>query len=766
MSERIAFDVETSRVLEILSSEIYDSPKAFLRENVQNAYDAVLMRCTAEGLSLSGRSIEITVAGRELRVRDDGIGMTEEVLRNNFWKAGSSGKKSALARESGVIGTFGIGAMANFGVCSRLRVETRHIGSAGTLVSSAVREQLRIAQDCVTLERVGDEREPGTLIVAELDDEFTLGVDEACDYLAPYVRFLPVPVRVNGRVVSCESYEGALGRRSEGFETIASRRVSGGIYAGNLRIGVDGQGRVLAELSDISLNGTPIEGDVFLVQQGTQTFGFRNLFGLAPIPIPGHYGLGGFVNLSILHPTAGREAVSRDGIRQVGEMVGVIEKEVSDTVAETDIADTNQQFQQYILAHGMTDLARNVTVPVLPEREPVALGQVVEHGRGKQLRYYAGRDPVVMGRFANERSNVLHLSQGNPRRGLQHRYLSEIARIEPIPDEILVERIPATELTLEEAMFLVQLRGVLLDDYLMADVDAAFASISHGVAFDVQSAGNELAISIARDTPAARTVIECYATARDVFEGFMKDFVREHLYTLIRDHVPSSRRQGRDALYERLKRNKELVRLQEEDYGPIEAVLSDYLAGKAELEDVLRTSRGRPSAQVQTVTAQQVGRGEEEFAEIIGAPSGPSAPGNEWEPSPPILREDIESDMKVLMVDREHPKLNNFRMFLALSDRMVRREGEFLRWPHTTKVIWGAHRIIFIFGDESGELSLYYDVELRTPLDVGLTGGSMFPTTTIITKKRTFVPVPRLLQPAFEVSEGGKEFYVRFDTIP
>ena len=33
--ERIAFDVETSRVLQILSSEIYDSPRAFLRENVQ-----------------------------------------------------------------------------------------------------------------------------------------------------------------------------------------------------------------------------------------------------------------------------------------------------------------------------------------------------------------------------------------------------------------------------------------------------------------------------------------------------------------------------------------------------------------------------------------------------------------------------------------------------------------------------------------------------------------------------------------------------------
>ena len=57
--EHIAFDVETERVLQILSSEIYDSPKAFLRENVQNAYDAILMRCTAKNLPIHERKIEI-----------------------------------------------------------------------------------------------------------------------------------------------------------------------------------------------------------------------------------------------------------------------------------------------------------------------------------------------------------------------------------------------------------------------------------------------------------------------------------------------------------------------------------------------------------------------------------------------------------------------------------------------------------------------------------------------------------------------------------
>ena len=42
----------------------------------------------------------------------------------------------------------------------------------------------------------------------------------------------------------------------------------------------------------------------------------------------------------------------------------------------------------------------------------------------------------------------------------------------------------------------------------------------------------------------------------------------------------------------------------------------------------------------------------------------------------------------------------------------------------------------------------------------------MFPTTTIITKDRIYVPVPKVLEPAFQIVGGAKEFYVRFDTIP
>src|SRR6266704_1673583 len=628
--ELIAFDVETERILQILSSEIYDSPKAFLRENVQNAYDAILMRCTAQGLPIADRRIEITIEKVKLTIRDDGIGMTDEVLKNNFWKAGSSGKKSELAQRAGVIGTFGIGAMANFGVCTALQVETRHIESGVTLISSARRADLRIAQNCIDLERVADERGPGTTITADLDPSFAIDDTAACEYLSQYARFLPVPVLVNGRLISQQLFEETLGNKGAGFDQIASRPVSRGEFSGNLRTLVNPQARVLVRLDGISLNGNPLSGEAFFVQQGGQTLGFRNLFGLAPIPVSGVYEFGGIVNLNILHPTAGREALSRESIQHVANLVSLIEGEASKDLAEEGAANQNQHFQQYILSQSLIHLGKHVRITVLPANHEVALGEVKDYEPSKTNHFYSGRDPTILQRFASEQANLFHVSQANPRRNLQLRYLSEISKINEVPEKTIVDRILATKLTLDEAMFLVRLRGILLDDYFMPDVDAAFATISHGVAFHVEQKGDVLHISIARDMPDVRMVVESYRAAPEVFHGFAKDFVRQHLYPQIRDHVPSSTRQGRDALYRRLKENEELFRYEQTDFGDVEALLADYLAGKTDLEQVLRSSGGHGSGQRQEVRKEQVGTVEQELPDIIQSPSD-SPPRNEYE---------------------------------------------------------------------------------------------------------------------------------------
>ena len=761
---QIAFEVETSRILEILSSQIYDSPKAFLRENVQNAYDAILMRCFAKGLPLAERSIAITVVGNHLTVSDDGIGMTEDTLTSSFWKAGSSGKHTELAHRSGVIGTFGIGAMANFGVCSALRVETRHVDSNVTLISSARRADLRIAEDCIDLRDLLDGRPPGTTIVAELDPQYSVTPDQVATYLRQYVRFLPVPVAVNGRVISQEVFDDTLGARAEGFEPIASRQVARAGFAATLHVSTDPASRLLTRLTHLSLNGTPCAGEVFLVQQGGVTHGFRNLFGLAPIPVSGHYRFGGFVNLDLLHPTAGREALSRQSIQHVNTLVNLIEAEATVDVSRTPAADRNLHFQRYVAAYRSFSLARRVTITVLPSDTEVELGNVATYQDEKSRHYYSGRDKTIVNRFAGERANLFQVSQAAPRRTLQLGVLSSIDALQEVPDRALLDRISSLELSFEEAMFLVRLRGILLSDYLMADVDVAFATISHGVSFHVDTEAEKIRIAIARDLPAAAKVIQCYGTARDVFGGFVRDFVREYLYPHIRQYVPSSRKQGHDGLLKRLQRSKHLFRLKEEDYGPIEAVLTDYLAGRAEFSDVLRAARQGSLVQHQHVTRDQVGTVNQEVPGIVGGEHPVS--GDADDAAPPIIRADVESEMKVLTIGEEHPSLSGHRMFLALSDRLVVEQGEFMHWPHTTRLIWGRHRVTYIFTEATGRLSLYYDIELESPLDSEQTGGAMVPTATIVTKNRVFVPVPDNLHTAFEITNGEKEFVVRFDTIP
>jgi hypothetical protein len=94
-----------------------------------------------------------------------------------------------------------------------------------------------------------------------------------------------------------------------------------------------------------------------------------------------------------------------------------------------------------------------------------------------------------------------------------------------------------------------------------------------------------------------------------------------------------------------LKENEELFRYEQSDFGAVESLLEDYLTGKTDFEQVLRSSGGRGAGQRQEVRKEQVGRVEEELPDIIGSPDE-SPPGNKYEAVPPILRPEMTSVMK------------------------------------------------------------------------------------------------------------------------
>jgi molecular chaperone HtpG len=124
MENTFKVGLDFARVLEAISRNIYDTPLAFIRENVQNAVDAVRVQALRDGRKLEDPKFDIYIEADPTccRIRDAGIGMTPEELKKLFWTIGSSGKLNDEARRAGCVGRFGIGGFANFGVCSALEV--------------------------------------------------------------------------------------------------------------------------------------------------------------------------------------------------------------------------------------------------------------------------------------------------------------------------------------------------------------------------------------------------------------------------------------------------------------------------------------------------------------------------------------------------------------------------------------------------------------------------------------------------------------------
>ena len=75
--------IDIKKIIKLLAKDIYDSPFALLRENLQNAYDAVLMRKVKDE-SYTNPEIRLTVSQSTVTITDNGIGMTQDVIENNF----------------------------------------------------------------------------------------------------------------------------------------------------------------------------------------------------------------------------------------------------------------------------------------------------------------------------------------------------------------------------------------------------------------------------------------------------------------------------------------------------------------------------------------------------------------------------------------------------------------------------------------------------------------------------------------------------------
>ncbi|HSE74114.1 MAG TPA: ATP-binding protein, partial [Dongiaceae bacterium] len=127
--EKLGFQAEVSRLLDIVAHSLYSDRAVFLRELISNASDACdklrYLSLTEPGLLADDPEFKVTVAidkgKKTLTVSDNGIGMNRDDLISHLGTIARSGTAEFFKKLSGdeqkdskLIGQFGVGFYSAF----------------------------------------------------------------------------------------------------------------------------------------------------------------------------------------------------------------------------------------------------------------------------------------------------------------------------------------------------------------------------------------------------------------------------------------------------------------------------------------------------------------------------------------------------------------------------------------------------------------------------------------------------------------------------
>ena len=747
----------------------YDTPLAMLRENVQNAVDAIRMRMVKDN-GFTPR-VDVNISINSVSIEDNGIGMSDETLRNNYWYAGNSGKNTPEAKAAGVIGHFGIGALANFGVCTELELSTRLYGSSTRCYSKA--ERARLNEKSIILTKEEDHTDKyGTKITAKLELPGSVTADNAISYLRSYVRYLDTPVFVNGTLISGQSMEvdhgrkNAISKRGETTQRNSSFKYELS-YNNYQPIGLQ------IKVTDVEISGMPMRGQVFLATNTNESgiMGIYNGFGLANINLVTNFNMSGVMDFSFLEPTAGREAISRESTRTAQVLLQDIEEFWASVIATSTIADNYRDFLYYLQNHFSLKNAANVSVRLVNRmKNDIKMSEIEEP---KNYIYYAGQDEATKNSYSSSKSTLLWLHPDNPKRRVQRMCMNALG-IEEIGNKVEVRKVYSfRDLETDEAIILGEIRRTIEDDYIISDVEVVFAEITMTVQYHTELKDKGFIIYIQRNTPDILNIKSIYKNSYSLFTPLVKDFVRTSLYNLFAGFIPTDKK-TRAAYINRVFNDKrETYTLSPADYGELNDVYERIKDSQMDVDQFLNYVMEKNSTrQKQTVDDADIGD-----VEKVVSTAGMATDNKENEripkkapdalvAQPPILEMDNDTDKKLLFTNAVSPVLHGNQMFLALSDKMDRFNRPFFLLPHTTRVIWSMHRIIYIFTDITSSVSFYYELELDKKLDEANTGGEPILSTTIVTKNKIFVPVMPQLYDYFKQSQREElSFMVNYTKV-
>ncbi len=141
--EKLRFQAEVGKVLDIVVNSLYSNKEIFLRELISNASDACdklrYLSLTNPDLLPGGSGFGIEISAdrkkRSVTVADNGIGMSHDELIENLGTIARSGTTQFLESLTGdekedaaLIGQFGVGFYASFAVAKKVDVVSRKAG--------------------------------------------------------------------------------------------------------------------------------------------------------------------------------------------------------------------------------------------------------------------------------------------------------------------------------------------------------------------------------------------------------------------------------------------------------------------------------------------------------------------------------------------------------------------------------------------------------------------------------------------------------------
>lgn len=206
--ETRGFQSEVKQLLHLMIHSLYSNKEIFLRELISNASDAAdklrFRALSAPELYAGDGELRVRLSfdkeQRTLTIADNGIGMRREEVIENLGTIAKSGTKAFLesigsdqAKDSQLIGQFGVGFYSAFIVADKVTVRTRAAGAAddeGVFWESAGEGDYTIAD--ITKETRGTEI---TLHLREGEDEY-LDAWRLRSVIGKYSDHIALPVEI------------------------------------------------------------------------------------------------------------------------------------------------------------------------------------------------------------------------------------------------------------------------------------------------------------------------------------------------------------------------------------------------------------------------------------------------------------------------------------------------------------------------------------------------------------------------------------------